>query len=119
MSFLCDYIMQIQERIIQLHQLPNGQAPFEEWLQGLNDKKTKARILQRLDRIRLGNFGNCRSLGSGIYELKISWRPGFRIYYGLLSSSIILLLCGGDKGSQKKDIDKARQMWEDFKKHAS
>lgn len=110
--------MQIQERQIQTYEQANGHCPFEEWVRGLKDKKAKAILFQRIDRIRLGNFGDCRSLGRGVYELKISWGPGLRVYYGLEGARIVLLLCGGDKASQFKDILKARQLWEEFKKNA-
>ena len=111
--------MQTQERIIRIYQSANGKAPFEDWIQNLKDKKAKAILFQRIDRIRLGNFGDCKSLGSGVYELRVSWGPGFRIYYGLEGRSIVLLLCGGDKSSQKKDISRAYQLWKEFRKNAS
>ena len=110
--------MYIQERIIQVYEQANGKSPFTEWVQSLRDKKTRAVILQRIDRVRLGNFGDCRNLGSGVYELKISWGPGFRIYYGLDGPRIVLLLCGGDKSSQKRDILKARELWKECKNDA-
>ena len=110
--------MQIQERILQYYKQANGKSPFTEWIHGLPDKKTRAIIFQRIDRIRLGNFGDCRSLGAGVYELRVSWGPGFRIYYGLEGSLIVLLLCGGDKSSQKKDILKAHQMWKEAQRNA-
>ena len=72
-------------------------------------------ISSRLVRIRLGNFGDCKSIkGKGIYELRIHFGPGYRIYFGKKGKKIILLLLGGDKKSQKKDIHKSYQMWQDF-----
>ncbi len=111
--------MQNPERIIQIYQTACGQTPFEEWIEALSDKKAKAIVFQRIDRVRLGNFGDCRSLGSGVYELRIFWGPGYRVYYGLDGSKIVLLLCGGNKSSQKKDIVRASQMWKEFKRYAS
>jgi putative addiction module killer protein len=111
--------MQNSERIIQIYQTARGQTPFEGWIEALSDKKAKAIVFQRIDRVRLGNFGDCRSLGSGIYELRIFWGPGYRVYYGLEDSKIVLLLCGGNKSSQKKDIARASQMWKEFKRYAS
>ena len=110
--------MHIQERSIQYYQQANGKFPFTEWLDGLPDQKTQAVILQRVDRVRLGNFGDCKSLGSGIYELRISWGPGFRIYYGLEGLQIVILLCGGDKSSQRRDIARAHELWKEAQKNA-
>ncbi len=118
MSLLCDNSMQIQERIIQVYQTLSGKTPFEDWIAALTDLKAKAILFQRIDRVRLGNFGDCRSLGSGIYELRISWGPGYRIYYGLDGLKIVLLLCGGNKSSQRKDILRARQLWKEFRENA-
>ncbi len=111
--------MQIQERIIQVYQTSDGKSHFEQWIHGLRDKKARAIILQRIDRIRLGNFGDCRNVGSGVYELRISWGPGFRVYYGLEGCHIVLLLCGGDKGSQKRDIAKAYRLWKESQRNAT
>lgn len=62
--------MQNPERIIQIYQTATGQTPFEKWIEELSDKKAKAIVFQRIDRVRLGNFGDCRSLGSGVCELR-------------------------------------------------
>ncbi len=109
--------MQVQERQIQIYEQANGKCPFEEWIESLKDKKAKAIVFQRIDRVRLGNFGDCRSLGRGLYELKISWGPGLRGYYGLEGLQIVVLLCGGDKASQAKDIRIAHQLWGEFQKN--
>lgn len=107
----------MQERQIQIYEQVDGKCPFEEWIHGLKDKKAKAVVFQRIDRVRLGNFGDCRSLRRGVYELKISWGPGLRVYFGFEGLQIVLLLCGGDKGSQAKDICRAHQLWEEFQKN--
>ena len=105
--------MQPTERIVRYYKQANDRSPFKEWIEGL-DKKARQIIFQRIDRIRLGNFGDCRSLGSGIYELRIFWGPGYRVYYGLRGIEMIILLCGGDKSSQEKDIRKAHQFWKEI-----
>ncbi len=74
------------------------------WFCDIKDKLAKAKILTRLDRLSLGNFGDCKSLGQGIFELRIHFGPGYRIYFGLLDSEIVLLLLGGTKSSQRRDI---------------
>ena len=114
LSYLCDNVaMSVHERIIRTYVAANGQAPFERWFDALRDKQTKARILARIDRLRLGNFGDCRSIGGGVYELRIHTGPGFRVY----GSHIVLLLCGGDKGSQARDIANAQQYWQEHQQN--
>jgi putative addiction module killer protein len=68
-----------------------------------------------LDRIQLGNLGDYRSVGSGVFELKIDYGPGYRVYFAQVDSLIILLLCGGDKSTQDRDIRQSQQFWSDFK----
>jgi putative addiction module killer protein len=94
----------------------SGEKPFKEWLDGLKDITARQKVRIRLDRVRLGNLGKNRSVGEGIYELKIDYGPGYRVYYGLDKKTVVLLLLGGDKSSQKKDITQARSYWEDHKR---
>ncbi len=68
----------------------------------------------RINRLRLGNFGDCRFLGNGVYELKMDVGPGYRIYFGQEGGSVIILLWGGDKKSQQKDIEKAKRLWQNY-----
>ena len=93
----------------------NGRVPFDEWFNSIKDIKVRARLLKRLDKILLGNLGEWRSLGGGVYELKEHFNRGFRIYYGMENQTLILLLCGGDKSSQVRDIKKAKQYWQEYK----
>jgi putative addiction module killer protein len=74
-------------------------------------------VLTRLARLRTGNFGDCKVLRgcSGVYELRIDFGPGYRIYFGKIGSTLVILLTGGDKGSQRRDISKAQEYWIDFK----
>lgn len=99
----------------------SGRCPFEEWMYDIREKNTRAKILTRLDRLKAGNFGDCKSLGDGIAELRIHFGPGIRIYYSKVGSKIILLLSGGEKGSQTKDIGKAKEYLKEYqsreKKH--
>jgi putative addiction module killer protein len=92
-----------------------GRKPFKEWLDGLKDIVARQKIRVRLDRVRLGNLGRNRLVGEGVYELKIDFGPGYRVYYGLERKTVVLLLLGGDKSSQKKDIAQARIYWENRK----
>lgn len=97
----------------------SDKVPFQQWLRSLKDKSTRARILQRIDRLRLGNFGDCCNVGLGVYELRLKFGPGFRIYFGLQGSEVVVLLWGGDKSSQSKDISIAQQYWQEYLKDDS
>ena len=103
--------------ILEIYQDENGKEPFNEWLYSIKDIKTQARIDNRLERLRVGNFGDCRTLSGGIFELRLHFGPGYRIYYGRLGNEIVVLLIGGDKSNQVRDIQKAQQYWEDYKRN--
>jgi putative addiction module killer protein len=98
------------------YRLPNGKAPFSEWLRDLRDREARARIRVRLNRVRLGNFGDSTPLGEGLFELRLMFGPGYRVYFGREGDRLVLLLCGGDKKTQEKDIGRARAAWEDYKR---
>lgn len=84
---------------------------FSNWLRRMRDANARARINVRIRRISLtGNFGDTRSVGDGVYELRIDYGPGYRVYYSRRGREVILLLMGGDKSSQQKDIDKAKKL---------
>lgn len=78
--------------------------------------RARAKIRVRLDRISLGNMGDCHRVDDGVHELRIDYGPGYRVYFGWLGSTIVLLLCGGDKSTQTKDIDLAKQYWNDYRR---
>lgn len=103
--------MEIQ---IELFETDSGKCPFDDWFNNLREMHTRAKILIRIDRLKLGNFGDCKSLGDGIGELRIHYGPGIRIYYAKIGNKIILLLCGGDKSSQSKDINKAKEYLKEY-----
>lgn len=83
---------------------------FEKWFTKLRDIQGKARILARLKRIELGNIGDHKSIGGGLFELRIDCGPGYRIYYVRMKESVIVFLAGGDKSTQEKDIKRAYQI---------
>ena len=97
----------------------DGRAPFAEWLNGLRDVRARARVRVRLDRLSAGNLGDSKGVGGGVYELRIDYGPGYRVYFGQRGSQIILLLCGGTKRSQQKDIQLAHAYWQDFRSRTS
>ena len=94
----------------------NGKRPFAEWLFSLSDRTAAARMQIRLERLRLGNFGDVRSLGRGLSELRIDVGPGYRVYFAIEGKSLVLLLCGGDKATQQRDIRRAREYLADYRR---
>ena len=94
---------------------PSGGDVIGDWLASLADLKARARIAARLDRLSLGNFGDCKALREGVYELRIDWGPGYRLYYAMVGKTCVLLLCGGDKRRQSSDIKRAIEYLKDFK----
>ncbi|WP_394892778.1 type II toxin-antitoxin system RelE/ParE family toxin [Mesorhizobium sp. AaZ16] len=81
---------------------------FSVWVNGLRDSEARARIASRIDRLTLGNFGDSKSIGEGVSELRINYGPGYRLYFTKRGSVIVILLCGGDKSSQSRDIARAK-----------
>ena len=85
-------------------------ATFLNWLKGLRDRNARARVAVRIDRIEDGNFGDHRSVGGGVSEIRVNVGQGYRIYYTIRNRTVVILLCGGDKSSQRRDIRRARQI---------
>ena len=108
--------MEVQPRQIKNYQTADGRSPFEEWLASLRDLKATVKIEKRLQRVKLGNLGDYRSVGEGVCELKIDYGPGYRVYFGQIGSTVVLLLCGGDKSTQEQDILKAKEYWRDYER---
>jgi len=88
---------------------------FAQWLRGLRDLRAKARVQARVERLIGGNPGDVRPVGSGVSELRINYGPGYRVYYQQRGSTLIILLAGGDKSSQAKDIEEALALAQTFK----
>ncbi|MFB2839666.1 type II toxin-antitoxin system RelE/ParE family toxin [Floridanema evergladense] len=107
--------MEAQPRQIQRYVTPDGRIPFEEWFNSLRNQKAQIKIDTRLRRVTQGNLGDYRSVGEGVFELRIDYGPGYRIYFGQLGSTIVLLLCGGDKNTQEQDISIAKMYWENYR----
>lgn len=105
----------VRPRKLQAYQTSNGREPFTEWYDSIRDEEIENRIGRRLDRLRSGNFGDYRSVGAGVFELRFSFGAGYRIYFGEVDDTIILLLCGGDKSSQTRDIERAKRYWLEYK----
>lgn len=99
--------------IIKVYRSQTGRCPFTKWLEDL-DWKSQDLINMRLHRMSIGNFGNCKTLGQGVSELKLDVGPGYRIYFSKIGSTIVLVLCAGAKHTQSRDIEKAKKYLMDF-----
>lgn len=91
----------------------NEEEPFTEWLLSL-DSVTRKRILARIARLQVGNFGDCKQIGQDLFELRCFFGSGYRVYFGKSQKHVVVLLYGGDKGSQTKDIRKAKKYWSQY-----
>lgn len=85
-------------------------ALFDRWFQRLRDRKAAARVQARIDRAEAGNLGDCKPVGGGVSEMRIDYGPGYRVYFVQRGLELIILLAGGDKGSQAKDIEAAKAL---------
>jgi putative addiction module killer protein len=97
------------------YQIATGERPFVDWLAELADRQARAMIEARLARVAAGNLGDVETVGEGVMELRVDWGPGYRIYFARIGQVIVLLLCGGDKRTQQKDIRRAKAYFEDYK----
>ena len=93
-----------------------GKVPFREWLYALQDKTGQKNIAARIARLAAGNFGDCKPVRDGVQELKIDHGPGYRVYLSRQGPVLVLLLCGGDKADQSRDIDRAIAYLNDWKR---
>ena len=91
----------------------NGNEPYADWFN--NDKKGRSRIESRLQRLAAGLYGDCERVGEGVSELRVFFGPGYRVYFGEDAKNIVVLLCGGDKDSQSRDINTAKVYWKEYK----
>jgi putative addiction module killer protein len=98
------------------YQREDGQEPFAEWLNGLRDRVAQARIRVRLRQVQSGNFGDSKPVGEGVIELRVHVGAGYRVYCGRHGKAVVLLLCGGDKGSQASDVKRAKELWSEWKR---
>lgn len=92
----------------------NGVTPFIEWLDTL-DQETTSIIYERIEKVKIGYFGDYKNLGNGVFELRIHLGLGYRIYFGQNGKEIVLILCGGNKNTQERNIKKAKIYWEKYK----
>jgi putative addiction module killer protein len=107
--------MPAEPRVLRIYVTPDGKRPFEEWMRTLKDVDAQGRILARLERVRLGLLGDCKSVGEGVSEFRVDAGPGYRVYFGQDGRSMVVLLCGGSKARQRKDIACAKVFWKDYR----
>jgi len=98
---------------------PDQKDVFLEWHRRLRDTKARIAVDRRINRLELGNFGDHRFCRDGVWELRIDLGPGYRVYYAVARTEIVLLLCGGDKSSQEADIDRACEYWKDWQRRTN
>lgn len=105
------------KKAIKIYRTATGKLPFVEWLKSLKDTTVRHTVQTRIRRIEVsGHIGDYKNLKDGVYEMRIHKSRGYRIYYGLEGDTIIILLVGGEKGTQKKDIKKAKEYWQSYLK---
>jgi putative addiction module killer protein len=94
---------------------PSGTSPYRDWFDSLN-AQAAARVTVAVTRIELGNLSNAKGVGAGVHEFRIDFGPGYRVYFGRDGDRLIILLAGGTKSRQQKDIEAAQKRWADYKK---
>ncbi len=109
-------MVEVKPKTLLVYQTVDGRRPFELWLNGIKDQRDASRIQARLLRVEHGNIGDAKSVGDGVSELRFFFGSGYRVYIGQQGSQIVILLCGGDKSTQEKDILEARANWADFQR---
>ncbi|MFN3233839.1 MAG: type II toxin-antitoxin system RelE/ParE family toxin [Gammaproteobacteria bacterium] len=102
-------------KYLRLYRTRNGKEPFVEWASSLKDHVAVAQVNNRVRRLTLGQRGDCKRVGKGVFELRIHYSPGYRVYFAEHGKEIVILLLGGHKGSQKRDIKQAVDYWHDYK----
>ena len=101
-------------RKIVILELDDGRCPFNKWFDRLKDKRAKIAVDATLARVRNGNFGDHKSVGEGVYELRIHYGGGLRVYYAIDNNTIIVILTAGNKATQRRDIALAQQLWRQY-----
>ena len=108
MSFLVDACANLYHIVYMIE--VRQHKVFEKWFRKLADMNAKARILVRIGRVEQGNLGDHKSVGDGVSELRLTYGPGYRVYFTMRGDQVVILLCGGDKDSQEADIARAKEL---------
>ena len=107
----------IKPKTVIIYTDKNGNEPYRDWFHDLKDQQGKSRIESRLQRLATGLYGDCEPVGEGVSELRMFFGPGYRVYFGEDAENIVVLLCGGDKSSQRRDIKLAKEYWKDYQEN--
>lgn len=107
-------MVRVEPQRVETYITEEGKCPFDEWLSDLTDQKAAARIDARIARLRLGNFGDWKSVAGAVMEMRVDVGPGYRIYLARVGRRVVLLLCGGAKGTQRADIKTAQEYLADY-----
>lgn len=102
-------------KALVIYQNRAGKEPYTDWLSSLRDPATRRRIVRRILRVEQGHYGDAKPVGEGVHELRFFFGPGYRIYFGEDGDTIVVLLCGGDKQNQRRDIEQAQVYWQEYK----
>ncbi len=108
---------EVTPKLVIAYMTPDGKEPFTDWLNGLRDAMGRKRILARIVRLQDGNYGDCEPVGEGVSELRLFFGGGYRVYIGNRNNTLVILLCGGDKDSQDRDIEQAKAYWREYLSH--
>ena len=108
---------EIRPKTVFVYRDDQGNEPYLDWLMSLKDRKTVERIRTRVRRLEGGLYGDCEPVGDGVYELRLFFGAGYRVYFGEDGAKIVILLSGGDKSTQKKDIKAAKAYWQEYQKN--
>ena len=104
-------------KMVVVYRNTTGNEPFTDWLNRLRNPTTRRRILRRLLRVESGHYGDFKAIGDGVNELRFFFGSGYRVYFGEDGDKIVVLLCGGDKDSQSRDIQQAQRYWQEYLTH--
>ena len=105
----------MSEIIVKILENNEGDSPFEKWYDSIKDQSIRRRIIVRIKRLELGNFGDWKNVGEGVYELRMNFGSGYRVYFSRQNDKIVILLGGGDKSTQAQDIVYAQALWRAYK----
>ena len=100
---------------IRMLEPAKGECPFEGWIASLRDNTAISKVITRIRRVRIGNLGDAKSVGGGVSELRVDYGPGYRVYFAVSGKTVVVLLGGGDKHTQQRDIASAQRLWRENK----
>lgn len=106
----------MNRKLIRIYKSETGSRPFEKWLKTVKCLKTRGKIRYRIDKLEMGYYGDCKTLSNGLKELRFNFGPGYRVYFAEVDEIIIVLLFGGKKDTQSRDINLVKKYWDDLRR---